>query len=83
MNSKFFLFLSILLLISFTSAYQIQMNQTINLSEMSLDEKIGQLMLIRPTDLNKVYLDELHVGGIFLSKQKTKEENNPKEKHQG
>ena len=48
--------------------------ETINLSEMSLDEKIGQLMIIRPTELNEKYITELHVGGIFLSKQTTKEE---------
>jgi beta-N-acetylhexosaminidase len=48
--------------------------ETINISEMSLDEKIGQMILVRPDSLNEKYVSELHVGGIFLSKQITKEE---------
>ena len=48
--------------------------QTINLSEMSMEEKVGQLLLVRPDSLNEQYLSELHIGGIFLSKQTTKKE---------
>lgn len=70
---KIYLFLSITLLISFTSAYQIQMNQTINLSGMSLDEKIGQLMFVKPEGINRDYLNELHVGGVFFNSLKSKE----------
>jgi beta-N-acetylhexosaminidase len=32
------------------------------------------MMLVRPSDLNEKYMTELYVGGIFLSKQTTKEE---------
>lgn len=48
--------------------------EKINLSEMSLQEKIGQLIILKPNGLDKKYLDELHIGGIFLSKMKTKGE---------
>jgi beta-N-acetylhexosaminidase len=48
--------------------------ETINFSEMSLEEKVGQLLFVRPQELNVNYINELHVGGIFLSKEKTKEE---------
>ena len=41
--------------------------QTINLSQMNLKEKIGQLVIVKPIGLNKNYLIELHVGGIFLN----------------
>lgn len=41
--------------------------QTINLSQMNLKEKIGQLVIVKPIGLNKDYLIELHVGGIFLN----------------
>ena len=41
---------------------------------MSLDEKLGQLIFVKPTGLNKGYLEELHVGGIFLN-QYSSEEN--------
>jgi beta-N-acetylhexosaminidase len=68
---KIFFLLTLILLIFFPFVSSIE---EINLSEMSLDEKIGQLMLIRPTNLNLDYINELHIGGIFLSKQTTKEE---------
>ena len=48
--------------------------ETINFSELSMEEKVGQLLFVKPIDLNKNYLEELHVGGIFLNSQKTKEE---------
>jgi len=73
-NLKFFCLLSIILLISFTSAYEIKMNQTINLSQLTLDEKIGQLMFVKPEGLNQRYLDELYISGIFLNNLKSKEE---------
>jgi beta-N-acetylhexosaminidase len=67
---KYFL-LPIILIIIFPL---ISSMETINLSEMSLEEKVGQLLIVRPTDLDQNYLDKLYVGGIFLSKQTTKEE---------
>lgn len=48
--------------------------ETINLSKMSLDEKIGQLMIVKPSNLDINYLDEIHIGGIFLSNKKSKDE---------
>lgn len=71
---KFFYLFSIILLIPFTSAYEFQMNQTINLSQLTLDEKIGQLMFVKPEGLNKKYLDELNIGGIFFNNLRSKEE---------
>ncbi len=74
MVMKIFSFiLPLILLISFASAYQMKLNQTINISELSLDEKIGQLMFIKPEGLNHRYLDELHIGGIFFNNLKSKE----------
>jgi beta-N-acetylhexosaminidase len=70
---KLFLVFTIILLVPLTLAYAMEENRTINLSEMSLDEKIGQLMLVKPEGLNKEYLEELHVGGIFLNDLKQKE----------
>lgn len=68
------LFLSIILLITFTSAYKVEMGKTINLSDLTLEEKIGQLMFVKPSDLDMNYLNELHVGGIFLNDLNSKEE---------
>jgi hypothetical protein len=48
--------------------------ETINISEMTIEEKVGQLLLVRPNELNEKYLTELHVSGIFLNKQRTKDE---------
>jgi beta-N-acetylhexosaminidase len=48
-------------------------NQTIKLSEMSLDEKIGQLMFVKTQGLDKRYLEDLHVGGIFLNQFNSQE----------
>ena len=46
--------------------------EEIYLSKMSLREKIGQLLIIKPRGLNEKYLKELKVGGIFLNNLKTK-----------
>lgn len=48
--------------------------EDINFSKLSLEEKVGQLIFVRPDSLNEKYISELHIGGIFLSKQKTKAE---------
>lgn len=67
--------LSIIILILFSIPVLAQENmEKINLSEMSLKEKIGQLIILKPKGLDKKYLDELHIGGIFLGEMKTKEE---------
>ena len=68
---KWIIFFTIILLMPFSFVSSME---TINISEMSLDEKIGQMMIVRPTDLNEEYISNLHVGGIFLSKQKTRED---------
>lgn len=75
-NIKFLFFslLTIILLISFASAYDIQMGKTINISELTLDEKIGQLMFVNPSGLNMDYLNELHIGGVFFDDFKSKQE---------
>lgn len=69
---KSFLSLVLLILLLF-SVQGYEMKNTINLSEMSIEEKIGQLMVIKPQGLNLAYLEELHVGGIFLNNKKTEE----------
>lgn len=69
MRKLFALAIFLLISLSFVSSME-----KINISEMSLDEKIGQLMIVRPTDLNENYIKELHIGGIFLSKQTSKED---------
>lgn len=61
--------LILLTILSFVSSME-----TINLSKLSMEEKVGQLLLVRPNELNEKYISELHIGGIFLSKQTTKEE---------
>ena len=66
-----FIYLPLILLISLSFVNSME---TINLSEMSLEEKVGQLIIVRPDKLNEKYLTELYVGGIFLNKQTTKEE---------
>ena len=71
---KKFLILSIVFLITIPFVFSME---TINLSEMSLDEKIGQLMIVKPSNLDIRYIEELQIGGIFLndleSKQKYQE----------
>ncbi len=51
-----------------------KMEKEINLSNMNLQEKIGQLTIVKPKKLDKRYLEELYIGGIFLNKGKTKED---------
>ena len=68
------LILSIILLMTFASAYQVEMGKTINLSDLTLEEKIGQLMFVKPSGLDMNYLDELHIGGIFLDNLKSEKE---------
>lgn len=70
--------LSLLFFIIFSSVFissnESIHNKTINLSELSLEEKVGQLMFVKPSGLNLDYLNELHVGGIFLDNFNSKEE---------
>lgn len=44
-------------------------NKTINLSDLNLREKIGQLIFIKPQGKRIEYLKELNIGGIFLDKK--------------
>ncbi len=69
MKKLMFIAITLLIILPFCSSME-----KINLSEMSLEEKVGQLLLVRPDSLNKDYVNELHIGGVFLSKQKTKQE---------
>ncbi|MCA9487704.1 MAG: hypothetical protein KC516_01965 [Nanoarchaeota archaeon] len=74
--NKLLLFITIILLISnclIVSAENLTM-ETINLSEMSLKEKVGQLMIVKPEGLDSRYINELHVGGIFLNDLKSEPE---------
>ncbi|HOF44138.1 MAG TPA: glycoside hydrolase family 3 N-terminal domain-containing protein [Candidatus Pacearchaeota archaeon] len=76
MNKKLLyiiLSLAIILLIPFVFSSEENMQKTINISELSLDEKIGQLMFVKPSGKNINYLKELHVGGIFLNNLNSKE----------
>ncbi|HKL23792.1 MAG TPA: glycoside hydrolase family 3 N-terminal domain-containing protein [Candidatus Nanoarchaeia archaeon] len=43
-------------------------SKTIHLSDLSLREKIGQLIFIKPKGKNEDYIDDLKIGGIFLNK---------------
>lgn len=47
---------------------------SINISELSLDEKIGQIMFVKPSGLDINYLDELHIGGVFFNDFNSKQE---------
>ena len=66
--------LIILMLILLNLCTFVSSMEKINFTELSLEEKVGQLLLVKPRGLNENYLKELYVGGIFLNKQKTKEE---------
>jgi len=78
MGEKIFCFITIMLLMSFTLPLvvgeELQMKDTINISKLTLKEKIGQLVIVKPNGLNEEYLTELHVGGIFLNNLKSAEE---------
>lgn len=67
---KFFI-LIIMVLIATPFVFSME---TINISEMTLEEKIGQLMIVKPLGFNGAYLDELHIGGIFLNDLHSKQE---------
>ena len=60
--------------INISSFEESEMKKEISLTNMTLQEKIGQLILVKPKKLDKRYLNELHVGGIFLDKGYTKED---------
>ena len=47
--------------------------EKINLSSLNLDEKVAQMIIIKAENFDERFLD-LGVGGIFMSKQKTKKE---------
>ncbi|MFA5953733.1 MAG: glycoside hydrolase family 3 N-terminal domain-containing protein [Candidatus Pacearchaeota archaeon] len=51
-----------------------KIDNTIYLSKLTLREKIGQLIIVKPQRLDKRYIDELHVGGIFLNNLKSSSE---------
>jgi len=65
------IFLLTIMIFSFVSAGELQVNQTIKLSDLTLKEKIGQLVIVKPTGMGEKYLTELHVGGIFLNDKKS------------
>ena len=72
------IFITIILLttmsFNFVSAGELQMNKTIKLSDLTLKEKIGQLVIVKPTGMNEKYLTELHIGGIFLNNKNSAHE---------
>jgi len=51
-----------------------EMKREISLTNMTLQEKIGQLIIVKPEKLDKRYLDELNIGGIFLNKGSARED---------
>lgn len=67
MKKIYIIILLLLIMLKSSSA------QTINLSELSLDEKIAQMIIIRG-DIYDERFTELGIGGVFLDKQKTEEE---------
>jgi len=46
--------------------------EEIYLSKLTLREKLGQLLIVKPHGLNEKYLTELNIGGIFLKNLKTR-----------
>ena len=74
---QLFLFITIILLTTSLFTFvlgETEMQDTIKLSKLTLKEKIGQLIIVKPEKLNKEYLTELHVGGIFLNDKKSAHE---------
>lgn len=61
----------IFICINTSSLEESEMKKEISLANMTLQEKIGQLIIVKPEKLDKRYLEELHVGGIFLNKETT------------
>lgn len=49
------------------------MSETVSLSSLTLQEKIGQLIIVKPEGLNEKYIKELYIGGIFLKTKKSAE----------
>lgn len=47
--------------------------QEINISQLSLDEKLGQMVMVSGNQFNEAYL-ALHIGGIFIDAKMSKEE---------
>ena len=74
---KVSLFITIILLTTFSFNFVLgadEMNQTIKISNLTLKEKIGQLIIVKPEKLDERYLTELHIGGIFLNNKKSAHE---------
>lgn len=46
----------------------------INFSELTLEEKVGQLIIVKPKKLDERYVNELKIGGIFLNQKISQEE---------
>lgn len=65
--NKFIFFIIIIFLMKIVSS------QEINLSSLSLDEKLAQMIIIRGDKFDERFLS-LGVGGIFLDKQQTRED---------
>ncbi|OYT35992.1 hypothetical protein B6U91_02095 [Candidatus Pacearchaeota archaeon ex4484_71] len=49
------------------------MKKTIYLSHLSLKEKLGQLLIVKPKGLSPKYIEELKVGGVFFDNFSSKE----------
>jgi len=74
----FFVIITIFLIftcVNVSALEEIKMEKEISLSNMTLKEKLGQLVIVKPQKLDKRYLEELYIGGIFLKdNKKTKED---------
>ena len=79
MLKKVFLLFILIIFIIFNSVNilsfgESEMKKEISLTNMTLQEKIGQLIIIKPEKLDKRYLEELYIGGIFLNKGSARED---------
>ncbi len=66
--NKFIFFILIIFLMKIVSS-----QEAINISSLSLDEKLAQMVIVRGDEFNERFL-KLGVGGIFLDKQSTREQ---------
>jgi beta-N-acetylhexosaminidase len=58
--------ISIILLTLFS--FSVMAMEKINLTDLTIEEKVGQLIMVKPIGLNQDYIDELKIGGIFLNR---------------
>jgi beta-N-acetylhexosaminidase len=66
------LFIILIILLSST-VFALDMKKEINLSDMNIEEKIGQLVIAKPKTVDSKWLD-LNLGGIFINHLNTCED---------